>query len=222
MSSPTKNKNVKKDVEMRIEDFEKVFKDYKAKPLGHHRESAVLVPLVERNGELHILYEVRAETLRTQPGQVSFPGGRIDEGETPEECAIREACEELCLEPEDIRIISPLDYLHNYNNITIYPFLGVIDFYTCAKVTASRDEVKEIFFVPLKFFLEKEPLIIESQIKPVVPDDFPYELINKPQGYGWLRGRSPIPIYQYEDYSIWGMTALITHDLITKMKEANV
>ena len=207
---------------MKIEDFERVFKDYKAKPLGYHRESAVLVPLVERKGELHLLYEVRAESLRTQPGQVSFPGGKIDDGETAEECAIREACEELCLEPEDIRIISPLNYLHNYNNLTIYPFLGVIDFYTCAKSTASRDEVEEIFFVPLKFFLENDPLIIESEIKPVVPDDFPYDLINKPQGYGWLRGRSPIAIYQYEGYSIWGMTALITHDLISRMKEANV
>ena len=57
-----------------IDDFKKVFKDYIPGPLGYYRYYSVLVPLVEREGELHILYEVRAETLRTQPGQVSFPG----------------------------------------------------------------------------------------------------------------------------------------------------
>lgn len=207
---------------IRIEDFEKVFKNHKPKPIGFHRYYAVLVPLVEIKEELHLLYEVRAETLKTQPGQVSFPGGRIEENETAEECAIREACEELCLQPEDIKVISPLDYLHNYSNSTIYPFLGVIDFYTCAKVTASRAEVKEIFFVPLKFLMENEPLVIDSEIHPKVPDNFPYEKINKPNGYNWLKGHSQIPIYQYEGHAIWGMTALITQDLIRKMKEANV
>lgn len=212
----------KKDAEMKIEDFERVFKDHKPKPIGLYRYYAVLVPLVERHGELHLLYEVRAESLKTQPGQVSFPGGRIEEGETPEECAIREACEELCLEPEDIKVISPLDYLHNYSNSTIYPFLGVIDFNACSKVTASEAEVQEIFFVPLKFLLENEPLVIDSEIHAKVPDNFPYEKINKPNGYNWLKGYSQIPIYQYEGYAIWGMTALITQDLMKKMKEGNV
>ncbi|HPZ60099.1 MAG TPA: CoA pyrophosphatase, partial [Bacillota bacterium] len=142
-----------------IDDFKKVFKDYKPGPLGYYRYYSVLVPLVERNDEPHILYEVRAETLRTQPGQVSFPGGRIEDGETPEECAIREACEELCIQHSDIEIISPLDYLHTYSNFTMYPFLGTIDYDACSKVTASREKVKEIFFVPVSYLMETEPLV---------------------------------------------------------------
>ncbi len=207
---------------MQIKDFERVFKDFKPGPLGFYRYYSVLVPLVERKGELHLLYEVRAETLRTQPGQVSFPGGRIEEGETPEECAIREACEELCLKPENIRIISPLNYLHTYSNFTMYPFLGVIDFEACAKVRASEAEVKEIFFVPIKYLMENEPLVIDSEIYPKVPENFPYEKINKPNGYNWRKGYTQIPIYQYQGHAIWGMTALITQDLISKMKEENV
>ncbi len=203
---------------LKISDFERVFKDYKPGPLGYYRYYSVLVPLVERHGELHLLYEVRAETLRTQPGQVSFPGGRIEEGETPEECAIRESCEELCITPSNIRIISPLDYLHTYSNFTMYPFLGVIDYNACASVTASRDEVKEIFFVPLSYLMDTEPLVYNSDVYPKIPESFPYEKINEDNGYHWRKGVTSIPIYQYEGYAIWGLTALITQDLINKMK----
>ena len=207
---------------LKISDFEKVLKDYKPKPLGYYRYYSVLVPLVEYKSELHILYEVRAETLRTQPGQVSFPGGRIEEGETPEECAVREACEELCLQPSDIRIISPLDYLHTYSNFTMYPFLGVIDYDACISVTASRDEVKEVFFVPLSYLMNTEPLVYNSDVYPKIPDNFPYEKINTDNGYNWRKGTTSIPIYQYKGYAIWGMTALITQDLIRKMKDAGL
>lgn len=203
----------------KISDFEEIFEGYEAQPLGFYRYYSVLVPLVERRGELNILYEVRAETLRTQPGQVSFPGGRMEEGETPEECAIRETCEELCIEPEDIRIISPLDYLHTYSNFTMYPFLGVIDYNACKIATASTDEVKEIFYVPLSYLMETEPIVYNSEIYPKIPANFPYEMINENNGYNWRIGTTTIPIYQYKGYAIWGLTALITQDLIRKMKE---
>ena len=73
--------------------------DFKARWTGHtpklqdvNREYAVLVPLVERPEGLSLLYEVRAHTLRRQPGEVCFPGGRIEGVESPEECALRETC----------------------------------------------------------------------------------------------------------------------------------
>lgn len=202
-----------------IDDFKVAYKNYKPNPLGHYSYYSVLVPLVEREGELHILYEVRAETLRTQPGQVSFPGGRIEKGETAEECAIREACEELSLKAEDIEIISPMNYLHTYSNFTIYPFLGIIDYHACIGVSASPDEVKEIFFVPLNYLVDTEPLVYNSDIYPKIPSNFPYEIINEHNGYNWRKGRSSIPIYQFEGYAIWGMTALITRDLIETMRD---
>lgn len=204
---------------LKIDDFKAAYKNYKPNPLGFYRYYAVLVPLVEQRGELHILYEVRAETLRTQPGQVSFPGGRIEEGETAEECAIREACEELCLKPNDIEIISPMNYLHTYSNFTMYPFLGIIDYDACISVSASPDEVKEIFFVPLKYLMNTEPLVYNSDIYPKIPPNFPYEIINEHNGYNWRKGTTSIPIYQFKKYAIWGMTALITRDLIETMKD---
>ena len=72
-------------------------------------EYAILVPLVERDGELFLLFETRARTLvGHQPNEVCFPGGRVEPGETPRETALRETMEELLLPEDQIRVIAPL------------------------------------------------------------------------------------------------------------------
>ncbi|MDG2702973.1 CoA pyrophosphatase, partial [Vibrio parahaemolyticus] len=58
-------------------------------------KAAVLVPLVQVDGEWHVLFEVRSLTMRKQPGDISFPGGKLDGGETAQEAALRETYEEL-------------------------------------------------------------------------------------------------------------------------------
>lgn len=204
----------------RIKDFEDVFTARTAKPQGLYRFYSVLVPLVERRGEICLLYEVRSEDLKMQPGQICFPGGRIEEGETPEQCAVRETCEELNLTPDVIRLIAPLDYLHTYSNFTMYPFLGVIDYETCRNTIASKDEVKEIFFVPLSWFLKNEPLTFELEVQPKAPEDFPYEQIDSDKDYNWRKGTTTIPVYRYKKWSIWGLTANITSHLIEVIKDS--
>ena len=67
--------------------------------------AAVLIPILIRDGKYHVLYEVRSAKLKTQPGEVCFPGGRIEQGETPGEAAIREACEELCITRDQMEIV---------------------------------------------------------------------------------------------------------------------
>lgn len=71
-------------------------------PRKKEREAAVLLPLIEKEGELLILFERRALSLRHQPGDIALPGGGIEEGETPLEAALREAREELLLENEQL------------------------------------------------------------------------------------------------------------------------
>ena len=82
---------------------------------------SVLVPLVEREGGLSLLYEVRAGSLRRQPGEVCFPGGRLEGAESPEECALRETWEETGLTLTDYRYRglvtfvsdeAPTEYMH--------------------------------------------------------------------------------------------------------------
>ncbi len=70
-----------------------------------------MIPLIEIDGELHILDQRRAKTLRKQPYEVSFPGGAIDFGESPKEAAIRETSEELLIGRDKIEIIGDLTTL---------------------------------------------------------------------------------------------------------------
>ncbi len=74
---------------MTLEQLEEKLRGREPGLMDASGQYAVLVPLVEREGKLHILYEVRSQDMRRQPGEVCFPGGRIEGDETPEACAIR-------------------------------------------------------------------------------------------------------------------------------------
>jgi len=197
-----------------IKDFEDTFRDREPQPIGAYQYYSVLIPLVEKDGEPHILYEVRAESLSRQPGEVCFPGGRIENGESAEECAVRETSEELNIKPSDIRIIAEMDFLHTYSNFTLYSLIGVIDYEVVAGITVNPAEVKEIFLVPVSFLAENEPEIYCFDVLPNIGPDFPYQKINHDNGYNWRKGKSAVPIYRYGERVIWGLTARITNHLI--------
>lgn len=74
----------------------------------YHR-SAVVVPLVEKNGDYQVLFEVRSKGLKRQPGEICFPGGGCETGESPEAGARREICEELLISESQIEIAAPMD-----------------------------------------------------------------------------------------------------------------
>ena len=178
------------------------------------RTFAVLVPLVEQNGTIYLLYEVRAQAL-SQPGEVCFPGGRMEGTETPEGCALRETREELGLSA--VQIIAPLDRLTNQRGILIHPFLGRVSDYH--QLSPSPAEVKETFLVPLDFFLRTPPQCYTYTLLPQVDEDFPYDQIGFPQGYPWQKGQVQVPIYRWEGRAIWGLTGRITARLAELLRE---
>ena len=205
-----------------VKDFEKVFHSRQPKSLSNYRYYSVLVPLVEKDQKLYLLYEVRAESLKKQPGEVCFPGGKMEEGESAETCAVRETLEELNVKREDVRVIAQLDYIHTYSNFTLYSFLGVIDYDAVKNLKVNQAEVKEVFLVPISFLADTEPEMHTFDVVPKVGDDFPYERINSTTGYNWRKGRAVIPIYEYEDKVIWGLTGRITYHLMNLMKQRNM
>lgn len=197
-----------------INDFENTFRGREPRPIGPYRYYSVLIPLVEKDGETYLLYEVRSESLNRQPGEVCFPGGRMENGESAEECAVRETSEELNINPSDIRIIARTDFLHTYSNFTLYSVLGAIDYGVVSGITVNPDEVKEVFLVPVSFFAENEPEIYCFDVLPDIGPDFPYQKINHDNGYNWRKGKTAVPIYRYGERVIWGLTARITKHLI--------
>lgn len=118
-------------------------------------ESAVLIPLVkEKDGSASLLFEVRSSRLDAQPGDICFPGGRMEEGETAEETAIRETAEELLVKPSQVSILGRLDGMMGPTGGAIWPVVGELKDYDG---NFSKDEVGEVFKVPLDFFLNTEP-----------------------------------------------------------------
>lgn len=178
------------------------------------RAYAVLVPLVEKEGEPHLLYEVRAHSLRRQPGEVCFPGGRIEGSETQEECALRETWEELAIPRESIKILGRLDFIAHRANFIMYPILGLVDSAALERMVPSPAEVDEVFFVPLSHLLETAPIEYEYELIPTPAENFPYDLIGIPRDYQWQHGWENVPVYPWQGRAIWGLTGRITRNLI--------
>ncbi|MCF8001801.1 MAG: CoA pyrophosphatase [Halanaerobiales bacterium] len=198
--------------------IKKRIKNSRIKPMGVKGKFAIFVPIIEIENKLHLLYEIRAEEMGTQPGEVSFPGGRIEPGETAREAAVRETEEELGIDGSNIELFGQLDYLIPPFNIALYPFVGMLKIAGLEELDINRAEVKEVFTVPLNYFLENEPETHVISCRHEINENFPYHLIRNGKDYDWRDFEYPVNFYKYNDYIIWGMTARFTTNLINKIK----
>lgn len=179
---------------------------------------AVLVPLVERDGEIHVLYEVRAAGMRRQPGEVCFPGGRIEGVESPEQCALRETQEELGIPSSAIQLLGRLDFIAHRANFIMYPILGLVEASAVEHLRPNPAEVGETFLVPVSYLRQNPPQEYRYTLTPDIPEDFPYEKVGIPRDYKWQRGGETVPVYPWEGHPIWGLTGRITRHLMGWME----
>ena len=183
--------------------------------MGARRAFAVLCPVVEREDGPHLLFEVRSGSV-SQAGEVCFPGGRLEPGETPAEGALRETWEELSIPREEISVIGMPDYFCNHRGFLLHPVLGLVSEAGFRAINPSPAEVAEVFTVPLSFFRENPPQLYHYDMIPNVPEDFPYEAIGISRDYPWHRGRQSVPVWFYEGHAIWGMTGRIVMHLMAE------
>lgn len=184
----------------------------------HFKESAVLLPLLTIQEETHVLFEVRAMQMRSQPGDICFPGGRIDKSDTnPMEAAIRETKEELGIGAENLKSITPLDYIVNDSGRIVYPFVG--ELLNHDHIAPNEFEVGEVFTVPLNYFLETEPEVYKIHFQVNPEKDFPFDLIVGGKDYKWSAGHIDELFYQYNGRVIWGLTAKILTHFIELLKK---
>lgn len=156
------------------------------KPTGPLQPAAVLIPLVERPEGLTILLTRRAEGMRRHSGQIAFPGGRADPGETPWDTALREAHEEVGLDPSFVRLAGLTD---PYETVTGYSITPVVGFVRPGfELVLEAAEVAEAFETPFAYVMD--PANHERRIR-----DF---------GDGMNRHFFAIA---HDDRLIWGATA---------------
>lgn len=159
------------------------------------RPASVLVPVVRRAGGHRVLLTVRSSDLRSHKGQISFPGGRREEGDgSAAAAALREAHEEVGLPPDAVEVIG---YLDDYPTVTRYlvtPVVGVVE--DGVETRACAREVAEIFEVPLPFVLDRSSYEKKSLTQAGV--SVPYLELN------------------YGPYRIWGATAGMLWNLAEK------
>lgn len=179
---------------------------------GDLRRSAVAIALTE---EEDVIFEIRSERIRHQPGDICLPGGGLEKDETPVQAAVRELMEELEIGREQIRVLAPssifvtgLQEIHSY----VCRVTGYCD-------TFQQEEVAEILRVPLSFFLANRPEIHEVVWKPEMGEDFPFDKIHGGRNYGWREHKSRIRFYEYEGHVIWGITARIMEEFARQVRE---
>jgi 8-oxo-dGTP pyrophosphatase MutT (NUDIX family) len=156
------------------------------------RCAAVFVPLVWQAPDWHLLYTRRTDRVDSHKGQVSFPGGGCDAGETtPEATALRELYEEIGIEPSKVRVLGRLLNMITITSFRVTPVVGVLDWPTVLRVGA--DEVERVFTVPLSWLADEHNRWEFS---------FPG------------RHRGVIAYHPYDGELLWGATARITVDFL--------
>ncbi|WP_439141721.1 CoA pyrophosphatase [Planktotalea sp.] len=150
------------------------------------RAAAVLIPIIEKNGELQVILTMRSSALKHHPGQIAFPGGKLDESDTSlEDAALREAFEEIGLPREKVNVLGNLPTHETVTGFTVTPVVAhVISHFD---EVPEPGEVAEVFTVPLAFLTEQKNFQIEYR-----------------RWRGQKRYYYTIP---YGPYYIWGATA---------------
>lgn len=133
------------------------------------KPAAVLVGLIERDHGLQVLLTRRADTLRSHTGQVAFPGGRCDPGETPWQTALREAEEEIGLDPSLVDLVGlSTPYRTAGTGFQIMPVVGFVS--SDLKLTANPHEVADIFEAPFSFLMD--PVTFRQEERQTPAGDF--------------------------------------------------
>jgi 8-oxo-dGTP pyrophosphatase MutT (NUDIX family) len=160
------------------------------------REAAVLIGLQQHGDAVRIILTQRTDHMRNHAGQVAFPGGAVDaEDLSHHHAALREAQEEIGLNPEDVQVIGQLpDYLTG-SGFRIKPVLAIVA--EGASLSLNPDEVAEVFDVPLSFLMNPDNHLTQSRI--------------------WQDIERHYYVMHYENRMIWGVTAGIIRMLYERL-----
>lgn len=161
------------------------------------KSAGVLLPIIERPTGPHLILTKRSSTIKNHPGQIAFPGGRVDPDDASHvAAALREADEEIGLPPSSVEVLGELPTHETVSNYTMHPVVGWVtqDF----TPRLEEAEVSEIFEVPLPHVLEIANFAIQSRI--------------------WRGQKRQFYTVPYGPYYIWGATARVLRAFAEKVR----
>jgi 8-oxo-dGTP pyrophosphatase MutT (NUDIX family) len=169
--------------------------DPRPEPAPGDRLAAVLAPLIAAP-EPALVFTVRARALSRHAGEISFPGGLQDPGETLAETALREAYEEIGLDPALPDMLGALPSVHTHvSAILVVPFVGVLD--EAPRLTTSEAEIEDVLTFPVARLASAETARS-------------YPRVDGSTWHGWA--------YELDGYTVWGATGWMLHTLLERMR----
>ena len=218
---------------MKHEDLNAMLKNLPPYPgiLGRDRyfNSVVLITLFERNGELSFVFEKRAARIR-QGGEISFPGGAFEKeyDKAYRDTAVRETVEELGISPDKIDILGQLDTMVNMAGTIVEVFFGLLSIPDLDSLVPNADEVERVFAIPVSYFQGTQPEVYRArvEVQPHFYDEegkqvvlLPSRELGLPSRYlkPWGGKEHQIHLYRYEGEIIWGITAELIRDFISRI-----
>lgn len=181
-----------------IDQIQQILSSRERRVIEHpsYTRAAVLVPLFHKEGACHLLLTKRTDLVKYHKGEISFPGGMVDDGDVSlEKTALREAHEEIGLKEKDVQILGALDDIMTVTQFIVTPFVGLFPYPYPFKT--SPVEIAELIEVPLSFLLNRE----NCQEREITR----------------MGRREIIHAYQFRGHTIWGATARILKQFLDLM-----
>ena len=171
-------------------DVGELMSDSRFADLDRTADAAVLIAVTERSDPTVILTQ-RPRTMRDHPGQVAFPGGKVEDGENAVDAALREAWEELAIEPENVRLIGTTDRYQTGTGFDITPVLATVP--RDLSIRPDPREVESWFECPLEKLMDASQWNRDSVF--------------------WKGATREYLEMNHDGYRIWGVTAAICWNL---------
>jgi len=168
---------------------------------AQHKADAAVLMAMTREDIPRLILTQRAAHLKSHAGEVAFPGGKRDKTDSSLiYTALREAQEEIALNPQDVEVVGELGIFTSRVGIKVKPIIGLLD--DIPHLTPSPDEIDSIFTVPLDVFLQQKPNY-QHKIK-------------------YMGLSIPVPSFNYQGYVIWGLTGFMIVEFMRRVYDADI
>lgn len=195
-----------------MHEIDEIFAKHTTHAADKRRYFATMLPIMEIDNKDHFVFEVRNQGTIHRKGEICFPGGEMYEDEAPQDCAVRETCEELGVAHRMLKVLNQMDTYHGLSGMKVYSFVGRLQ-----PTTFDPDPraVDRVITIPVDFFLNHNPevhtldVVQQSQQGDSLIDEIEEVVENS---YQWPQASREMPVYHYEGRVIWGLTAMLLKD----------